>query len=87
MIVAVILATIYLLLNIESEKKEDLYVPLRSIADKQDSIHEEMRLFREKYKPVEIKSKSYKNSSFFNADKVDSVQIKLYQGKPLELNQ
>ncbi len=81
---AIILISIFLVKNIRDEDKADLVTPLQNISNRQDSIHKEMQLLREKYKPVEIQSKTFKNSSFFNAEKVDSVQIKLYQGIPQE---
>ena len=81
-VLGIITATIYLINKIEIEKKDDLVTPLNNISSKQDSICREFHLFIEKYKPVEIQSKTFNNSSFFNANKVDSVHIKLYQGQP-----
>lgn len=75
-------AVVYLVRNIKIEKKDDLVTPLKKISNTQDSIYREFRLFRDKYEPVEIQSKTFNNSSFFNADKIDSVQIKLYKGQP-----
>lgn len=76
------IAVVYLVRNIKIEKKDDLVTPLKKISNTQDSIYREFRLFRDKYEPVEIQSKTFNNSSFFNADKIDSVQIKLYKGQP-----
>lgn len=68
--------------RMEIKEKDDLITPLNDISNRQDSIYKEIQLFRNKYKPVEIESKTFNNSSFFSAGKVDSVQIMLYQGQP-----
>ena len=81
-VLAIIGITIFLINKVSIEKKDDLYTPLNNISNKQDSIYREIHLFNNNYKPVEIQSKTFNNSSFFSADKVDSVQIKLYQGQP-----
>lgn len=81
-VLTMIIAVVFLVINIKIEKKDDLVTPLKKISNTQDSIYREFRLFRDKYKPVEIQSKTFNNSSFFNADKIDSVQIKLYKGQP-----
>ena len=80
-VLAIIGITIFLINKVSIEKKDDLYTPLNNISNKQDSIYREIHLFNNNYKPVEIQSKTFNNSSFFSADKVDSVQIKLYQGQ------
>ncbi len=81
-VLALIGAMTYFIVRVEIEDKDDLATPLNNISDKQELIYRELQLFRDKYKPVEVQSKTFSNSSFFNADKVDSVQIKLYQGQP-----
>ncbi|MFK2574885.1 hypothetical protein ACIXQX_14095 [Bacteroides fragilis] len=81
-VLAIIGITIFLISKVSIEKKDDLYTPLNNISNKQDSIYREIHLFNNNYKPVEIQSKTFNNSSFFSADRVDSVQIKLYQGQP-----
>jgi hypothetical protein len=81
-VLTMVIAVVFLGINIKIEKKDDLVTPLKEISNTQDSIYREFRLFRDKYKPVEIQSKTFNNSSFFNADKIDSVQIKLYKGQP-----
>lgn len=68
--------------RMEIKEKDDLITPLNDISNRQDSIYKEIQLFRNKYKPVEIESKTFNNSSFFSAGKVDSVQIMLYQEQP-----
>lgn len=81
-VLTMVIAVVFLGINIKIEKKDDLVTPLKEISNTQDSIYREFRSFRDKYKPVEIQSKTFNNSSFFNADKIDSVQIKLYKGQP-----
>lgn len=73
---------IYLCRNLKKEEKPvDLSKPLNNIANKQDSIYNAINEFKVKYRPVEVKTKSFYNSSFFSADEVDSVSVKVYQGK------
>ena len=73
---------IYLCCNLKREEKPvDLSKPLNNIANKQDSIYNAINEFKVKYRPVEVKTKSFYNSSFFSADEVDSVSVKVYQGK------
>lgn len=64
----------------EDEKSEKLTSPLLMIATKQDSIYRVLNGLKEKYHPIEVKTKSFSNSSFFSADKVDSFEVKVYQG-------
>ena len=52
---------------------QELEEPLRQLVTKQDSIAHAVNAFIEKYEPVTVESKSYNNSSFFRANKVDSV--------------
>lgn len=82
LIIAILWASIFLSRRIEIEKKDDIVTPLNNISCKQDSIFKEMQIFRDKYQPVEVQTKTFNNSSFFNANKIDSVQIKLYQTQP-----
>ena len=79
--IATIIGVIYLFLSIEKEKKSELIKPLQEIAAKQDSICKSIQSFENKYEPVRVNTKTFNNSAFFNADKVDSVHIKLYQNK------
>lgn len=83
-IMVLIVSVVYIFDRMEIEEKDDIVTPLNNISNKQDSIYREFQLFREKYRPVEIKSKTFNNSSFFNAQKVDSVHIKLYKGHDKE---
>lgn len=74
-------AIVYLCLHIEEKNEPDLTKPLNEISQKQDGIINAIKNFEEKYQPVNVQTKSYNNSSFFNASNIDSVQINLYQGK------
>lgn len=80
-IIAIIVVFVFLCLNIKEEDKTDLTTPLTEISLELDSINKSINQFKEKYEPIDIQTKSFHNSAFFNADKVDSVQIKLYQNK------
>lgn len=79
LIIASIIGIIYLILNIEKEKENELLKPLNEISAKQDSIYKSIQFFKEKYEPIRVNTKTFNNSAFFNADKVDSVNIKLYK--------
>lgn len=76
-----IVGIIYLLFHLEKESKNDLVEPLKEISAKQDSICKSIRSFETKYEPIKINTKTFTKSAFFNANKVDSVHIKLYQEK------
>lgn len=80
-IIAIIVVFIFLCLNIKEEETTDLTLPLNEISSELDTINNSINQFKDKYEPVEVKTKTFHNSAFFNADKVDSVQIKLYQDK------
>ena len=45
------------------------------------SIAHAVNAFIEKYEPVIVESKSYNNSSFFRANNVDSVEVKVFGNK------
>lgn len=60
---------------------QNLEEPLRQLVIKQDSIAHAVNAFIEKYEPVIVESKSYNNSSFFRANNVDSVKVKVYGNK------
>ena len=60
---------------------QELEEPLRQLVIKQDSIAHAVNAFIEKYEPVTVESKSYNNSSFFRANNVDSVAVKVYGNK------
>lgn len=77
--IILICTVIWLCTKVEKGKKYDLETPLKEISYKQDTIVKSIREFKEKYEPIKIKAKTFNNSAFFNAQKVDSVQIKLYQ--------
>lgn len=60
---------------------QELEEPLRQLVTKQDSIAHAVNAFIEKYEPVIVESKSYNNSSFFRANNVDSVEVKVFGNK------
>lgn len=62
----------------ENKKVQELEEPLRQLVVMQDSISHSLNAFIEKYEPVNVESKSYHNSSFFRANNVDSVEVKIY---------
>lgn len=80
-IIAIIVVFVFLCFNIKAEDKTDLTTPLNEISSELDTISNSINKFKEKYEPLKIQTKIFHNSAFFNADKVDSVQIKLYQDK------
>lgn len=80
--IAMILGCVYVCCNLKKEEqKEKLSPSLMRIASKQDSIYRAIYDLKEKYTPVEVHTKSFSNSAFFSADKVDSLQVKVYQNK------
>ena len=77
--------TFYPFVFVNSPKKnnnvQELEEPLRQLVTKQDSIAHAVNAFIEKYEPVIVESKSYNNSSFFRANNVDSVEVKVFGNK------
>lgn len=65
----------------ENNNVQELEEPLRQLVVKQDSIAHAISVLIDKYEPVSIESKSYNNSSFFRANNVDSVEVKVYGNK------
>lgn len=65
----------------ENNNVQELEEPLRQLGVKQDSIAHAVNAFIEKYEPVTVESKSYNNSSFFRANNVDSVEVKVFGNK------
>lgn len=65
----------------ENNNVQELEEPLRQLGVKQDSIAHAVNAFIEKYEPVTFESKSYNNSSFFRANNVDSVEVKVFGNK------
>lgn len=65
----------------ENNNEQELEEPLRQLVIKQDSIAHAVNDFIEKYEPVTVESKSYNNSSFFRANNVCSVEVKVYRNK------
>lgn len=60
---------------------QDLETPLKTIALKQDTIVKSINELTDKYQPVQVQSKTFQNSSFFQADNVDSVQVNVIRGE------
>lgn len=75
------LTVFYLCCHLEKKDEPDLVKPLHEISKKQDGIVNAIKDFEEKYQPVNVQTKSFSNSSFFNASSIDSVHINLYQDK------
>ena len=65
----------------EINNVQELEEPLRQLVTKQDSIAHAVNAFIEKYELVTVESKSYNNSSFFRANNVDSVEVKVFGNK------
>ena len=65
----------------KSNNVQNLEEPLRQLVVKQDSIAHAVNAFIKKYEPVTVESKSYNNSSFFRANNVDSVEVKVFGNK------
>lgn len=61
-------------------KHQDLETPLKTIALKQDSISNAIKELTVKYQPIQVQSKTFHNSSFFQADNIDSVQVTVVNG-------
>ena len=81
-----VLAVIVLVLSFikKPDKKQNLEVPLKEIAAKQDSIVTGINRLTDKYiptPPVHVTTKTFTNSSFFSANNVDSVRINVYGNK------
>ena len=65
----------------KTEQVQQLEEPLRELVLKQEAISKTLDSLIVKYKPVQVESKSFHNSSFFQADNVDSVQINVVKGE------
>lgn len=74
---------IFSFLPIKSGEKQtqQLEEPLREILLQQKSISNSLEKFSNEYRPTEVQTKTFQNSSFFQADNIDSVQIKVVKGK------
>lgn len=78
--IAIVVGCVYVCCNLKKEEqKEKLYPPLMKIASKQDSICKAINELKEKYTPVQVHTKSFNRSTFFSADKVDSLEVKVLQ--------
>lgn len=75
-IISLIVASIWLYGKVEKEDRVNLITPLNKIALKLDTISSSINLFKEKYESIEVQTKTFHNSTFFNANEVDSLEIK-----------
>lgn len=76
--ISIILCFVFANFPKDNKNVQELEEPLRQLVIKQDSIAHAVNAFIEKYEPVTVESKSYNNSSFFRANNVDSVEVKVY---------
>lgn len=79
--ISTILCFVFANLPKDNKNVQELEEPLRQFVIKQDSIAHAVNAFIEKYEPVTVESKSCNNSSFFRANNVDSVEVKVYGNK------
>lgn len=77
----VLLSSFYCLINVEFNTNDDLATPLNNISEKQELIYQELNMFRNKYKPINVEYNISKQSSNLNADIVDSVNVELLHTK------
>ena len=59
----------------EEQQTQQLEEPLRELVIKQDIISKTLDSLVVKYKPVQVETKSFHNSSFFQANNIDTVHI------------
>lgn len=79
--ICIVLCVIFSNLTKADKQVQELEEPLRQLVVKQDSIVHAINTFIDKYEPVSVESKAYHNSSFFRANNVDSVEVKVYGNK------
>ena len=79
--ISIILCFVFAKSPKENNNEQELEEPLRQLVTKQDSIAHAVNAFIEKYELVTVESKSYNNSSFFRANNVDSVEVKVFGNK------
>ncbi len=77
----VLLSSFHCLINVEFNTNDDLATPLNNISEKQELIYQELNMFRNKYKPINVEYNISKQSSNLNADMVDSVNVELLHTK------
>lgn len=80
-VISIILCFVFANFPKDNKNVQELEEPLRQLVIKQDSIAHAVNAFIEKYEPVTVESKSYNNSSFFRANNVDSVEVKVFGNK------
>lgn len=79
--ISLIVAFVWLYGKVEKVDRVNLTTPLNKITSKLDTISSSINLFKEKYEPLKVQTKTFHNSTFFNANEVDSLEIKIYQGE------
>lgn len=80
-VISIVVCIVFATSTKEEKRVQDLEDPLRQLVIGQDSISRAFNTFIEKYEPVSVESRSYHNSSFFKANNVDSVEVKVYGNK------
>lgn len=79
--ISIVLCFVFANLPEENKNVQELEEPLCQLVIKQGSIAHALNACIEKYEPVTVESKSYNNSSFFRANYVDSVEVKVSGNK------
>lgn len=80
-VISIIIGIVFYNYKPKTEQVQQLEDPLRELVLKQEAISKTLDSLTVKYKPVQVESKSFHNSSFFQADNVDSVQINVVKGE------
>ena len=79
--ITLVLCIVFTCSSKSDKQVQELEEPLRQLVIKQDSIAHAINTFIDKYEPVNVESKAFHNSSFFRANNVDSVEVKVYGNK------
>lgn len=79
--ISVTLSFVYFLYTKKDEKAQQLEEPLHQLVIKQDSISRTLKSVVDKYEQQNVDSKTYYNSSFYRANNVDSVEVKVFDNK------
>lgn len=80
-VISIIIGIVFYNYKPKTEQVQQLEEPLRELVLKQEAISKALDSLTVKYKPVQVESKSFHNSSFFQADNVDSVQVNVIRGE------
>lgn len=79
--ISVTLSFVYSSYTKKDEKAQQLEEPLHQLVIKQDSISRTLKSVVDKYEQQNVDSKTYYNSSFYRANNVDSVEVKVFDNK------